>query len=584
MKLLFPRVEIPEVSDAVVRVCVLASLVASGLTSLFSAAVHLAMDVYYVVPLVETMQFLVELCLWGYAVRTKKWRVVLPLQMTGAFLGMSTVVLIGGSNFLTNCFWIALISPFALITGHRVLAVVFFVSELILIWLYFELHGPQSNSPEAIFAVDAALFTFAMPFMALIIKNWQNNISAEIEDARNRNSDLVNQKLQHLVHLNHELRNPIAAIMASIDLLSKNHSEAIRSSSTPVELERDNQNRYLVNTIRSTSHHVVELLNDVLEMERLESGAIKDVAQTFSVRALVREVIDIDTSIAKEAGNTIKTRVAVELHDQWVGPKSRIRQVLLNLTSNACKHAPNSEIVISVFEQDRALVFQVADTGPGMSAHAMEHLYQPYASSMGSTGNSGLGLRISQLIIEKHMGGSIDVKSSPGSGTTFTIRLPLSKDCSQQQWEYVESSFNPQNVANPVDMANFQALVGKRILLVEDDKTNLELMTMVMERIGLIVKSAMTAQAAMAIVSKGDAIDIALIDHNLGAGSTSDGVQLASELVAAGVGTVVGHTGNCTPEVEAKWREAGVSCIIRKPVSTSDLIATLARQQCQSAN
>ena len=559
MKLIFPRPEIPEVSDAMIRVCVLTSLVTSGLTSLFSAAVHLSMGVYYMVPAVETMQFVVEVCLWMYAVNTKKWRIVFPLQMVGAYIGMSTVVLIGGSNFLTNCFWLALISPIALICGHRLLGVVCFVSELILIWLYFRLHSPVDNSPEAIFAVDAALFIFAIPLMALIIKNWQNTISAEIEDARNRNVDLVNQKLQHLVHLNHELRNPIAAIMASIDLLAKNHSEETRPSSTSLDLARDNQNRYLVNTIRSTSHHVVELLNDVLEMERLESGAIKDVVQTFSVRTLVREVIDIDSSIAKEAGNTIKTRVAVELHDQWVGPKSRIRQVLLNLTSNACKHAPNSEIVISVFEQDRALVFQVADTGPGMSAHAMEHLYKPYASSMGSTGNSGLGLRICKLIIEKHMGGSIDVQSSPGAGTTFTIRLPLSKDCSQQQWEYVESSFNPQNVANPGEIANFQALAGKRILLVEDDKTNLELMTMVMKRIGLIVQSAMTAQAALAIVSNDDGIDIALIDHNLGAGSTSDGVQLAAALVAAGVGTVVGHTGNCTPEVEAKWREDGVA-------------------------
>lgn len=567
-KFKIPLIEIPELSVEMVRFCVISSLGFSGFTSLLSAAIHVRMGVHFMVPAVEFLQFVAELCLWMYAVKTEKWRLVFPLQMVGAFAGMSTVVLIGGSNFLTNCFWLAIIGPVAIICGYVRLGISFFICSLGLIWMYFNLHSPNESSPEAIFAVDAILYTFSMMVFALIIKHWQNTIQKKIDGERSRNVDLERQKHEHLVSLNHELRNPIMAIGMASDLLAK---------SNLVIPQRD---RYLLKTIHSTSSHVIELLNDVLEVERLESGAVKFKSQPFSVRKLVHEVADISMVAAYGLGNVFRIRVETEMADDWVGPSPRIRQILLNLTANAAKHAPSAEVLISVFQEGRSLVFEISDNGPGMSKQALKHLYQPYSSSLGSNGTSGLGLWICKLIAETHLGGTISANSTP-SGTTFTVKLPLEKHSTQPQWEYSQpNEVDDQQVRT--SESSPKILEGKRILLVDDDQINLELIELVLAEIGMVVESSTSAQAALSIVASGHRFDFALVDQNLGGGSVKDGVELTADLVAAGVPMVVGHTGNYSQGLQKRWSKVGVFCVIRKPASATEIIRTLASKSVVS--
>ena len=215
-----------------------------------------------------------------------------------------------------------------------------------------------------------------------------------------------------------------------------------------------------------------------------------------------------------------------------------------------------------------------------MSDQAMAHLFEPFSSSMGSYGTSGLGLRICKMIVEGQIGGKISVESALNQGTTFTVTLPLSKNDDQTKWEYVDSVFpadekgkpsvQPEAETNPV-------LQGKRILLIEDDQTNSSILRMVLEDAGMSVMCAATSQRAMEILADGGGFDLALLDHNLGASSEKDGMGLAPDLLANGVAKVVGYTGNYSVDMDHRWRAAGVSDIVRKPVSIKDLTAILGR-------
>ena len=225
-------------------------------------------------------------------------------------------------------------------------------------------------------------------------------------------------KSQFLANMSHELRTPLNAIVGYSEIL-KEEAEDLGHKDLISDLER----------IRTSGKHLLALINDILDLSKIESNKMELYLESFSIDALVDEVETTIRPLAESNSNTLEINAepGLQLHADL----TKTRQALLNLLSNACKFTERGTVVLEVLHrQDDVewIVFCVHDSGIGMTPEQIERLFQPFTQADSSTtrkyGGTGLGLTISQRFCEM-MGGRIDVESQPQAGSTFTIHLPV---------------------------------------------------------------------------------------------------------------------------------------------------------------
>lgn len=564
-------------SDDIVRGCVTISVFAAGLTSFISGITHLQMDVHWIVPFIELFQSIIEVGLWFYAQKTGRYRTVFLLQLCAAFLGMSLAQLIGGSDFLTNSFWIALISPFCMVSGYRKMGSVLFVSSFLQLGAYYWLHGSEFSGQQNIFMLDAVLFTTAIVAIVTAVKVWAEDLQIKLMETEVSVQELQKDKHKHLLEMNHELRNPLAAMVASIGSLQ----ELQQKDQLSAHVSNSDSARPIIETLHASASHMLAVLNDVLEIDRMATGISKPLDQaSFSIRQLVQEVSRMFTAMAHGSSNLIKIRFAEGLTDQWIGPSKQIRQVLINLIANSIKHASGSLIQLSVLEISGFLVCQISDGGRGLSNDAMNVFNGSGTELSHENSFGGLGLKICKLIVEKQIGGTIQVQSNQKNGTVFVVKLPLSK-CTE-----VLPTASPSYVFNqPInavqDGVSGNTLIGKRLLFAEDDQHLGKALASAFEMAGFKVTLVSTSQDAMDAIEAGQTFDLALIDYDLGVCSRKDGIGLVQDLQHAGITAITGHTATYSQRLHERWREAGARAIVCKPAKTVEIIRTM--ESCYAA-
>lgn len=231
--------------------------------------------------------------------------------------------------------------------------------------------------------------------------------------------ELDRMKSEFASTVSHELRTPLTAIKGSLGLVV---------SGTLGELPEKAKD--MVNVGRRNTDRLINLVNDILDIEKLESGGMEFEIQSLDLHGLVKETIVTNKEFAKEHGvKFVLADVASKVMVQ--GDSSRLVQVIVNLLSNAAKFSPDdSEVAVSVTRHDGVARVSISDYGPGISEefheHIFERFYQVDAADDRQKGGTGLGLSISKSIVEKH-GGTIDFESKPGEGSTFFFMLPVSK-------------------------------------------------------------------------------------------------------------------------------------------------------------
>jgi PAS domain S-box-containing protein len=223
-------------------------------------------------------------------------------------------------------------------------------------------------------------------------------------------------KSEFLANMSHELRTPLNAIIGYSELLMED-AEASSQSELHADLKK----------IHASGTHLLSLINDVLDMSKIESGKMDLDVQEFDLRELVGTIRDTIDPIAQRQGNQLLLELASAPERVTYDPQ-KLRQVLINLLSNACKFTTGGRVQLDVGLDGLGwLEFRVSDTGIGMSDEQRARLFRPFVQADSSTtrryGGTGLGLAISQRLCEL-MGGRIDVASHPGQGSTFTVRLP----------------------------------------------------------------------------------------------------------------------------------------------------------------
>ena len=300
----------------------------------------------------------------------------------------------------------------------------------------------------------------------------------ELEQAREEAEAANRTKSQFLANMSHELRTPLNAIIGIAEML---HEETLE--------EHDNAFSEPVGRIVRAGKHLLMLINDILDLSKIEAGKLDLYPEEIDVPALVGELIKTTQPIADKNSNKLIIDCPADI-GVLQADLTRVRQVLLNLLSNACKFTERGEIRFAVKrEADGAaklLVFTVADTGIGMTEEQLGRLFQEFSQADSSTtrkyGGTGLGLAISQHLC-RAMGGEITVKSAPGRGAVFTVCLPV---------QALQGA--PQRAEMPAVVPGRAPIrvspAAPRVLVIDDDLNVLDVMRRFLSKEGFDVLTA----------------------------------------------------------------------------------------------
>ncbi|MDP9097281.1 MAG: response regulator, partial [Pseudomonadota bacterium] len=278
-----------------------------------------------------------------------------------------------------------------------------------------------------------------------------------------------------LANMSHELRTPLSAIIGYSEMLI----EEVEDGADTDQVVSD------VRKIESNARHLLGLINDVLDLSKVESGKMEAFGETFDIAAVATDVAATVTTLVEKNGNTLDLRLADALGTMH-SDVTRIRQMLLNLLSNAAKFTSNGQITLAVSREAEIVRFAVTDTGLGMTEEQLAKLFQRFQQADASTtrkfGGTGLGLSLTR-VFSQLLGGDVEVTSAPGQGSTFSIVLPV--------------TLPPPAV--PDEPA--PDLPGDRntVLVIDDDQTQRELASRFLERTGFAPVTAPDGATGLAL-------------------------------------------------------------------------------------
>ncbi|MBU6208938.1 MAG: response regulator [Planctomycetes bacterium] len=360
-------------------------------------------------------------------------------------------------------------------------------------------------------------------------------------------------KSNFLANISHEIRTPMTAVLG--------YAELLRDPDLGREERAD-----AVETIVRNGNHLMRILNDLLDLSKIEAGRMDIDRREFSLVRLLRDVRDLMEVNASARGNSLALRLDVQAaHDHVIGDSTRIRQVLLNLVGNAVKFTKGGSITIDAATEPRgdriALRVAVTDTGKGIQPDQMGRLFEPFSQLdrdfVREHGGTGLGLAISSRIANL-LGGRIDVTSTPGIGSTFTLHSVL------------DVMHRGAAAGAGVTESSDQPLAGVHVLLVEDSIDSARLLSTMMGKAGATVEVRGDGLSAVEAVDAEHSPDVILMDLQL---PGIDGIEATRRIRAKGCRSrIVALTAAALGADREEARAAGCDGFALKPISRSDLV------------
>lgn len=417
---------------------------------------------------------------------------------------------------------------------------------------------------EQIEVRDQQLRTYHADLEAKVASRTEE-LAAALEDAQ----AAARAKTNFLANMSHEIRTPMTAILGFCDLLAD-----------PAQSESERQS--CIETVRRNGEHLLAIINDILDLSRIEAGRTTLEKVECSPARIVSEVASLLGLRAKEKGLRMNVEFDTALPATITTDPTKLRQVLINLIGNAVKFTEKGWVRIGVGMASpdeggpHRLIVTIADSGIGMTPEEISRLFQPFSqgdSSMARRfGGTGLGLFISQKLAAL-MGGCITVSSKPGVGSTFTLML----DAGEVSGAWTRG-LPPEPEKLPAEPSAASKL-NCRVLLADDGPDNRRLITFILTRAGAEVTTVENGrnavETALEAARSGHPFDIVLMDMQM---PELDGYTATRQLREAGYeGVIIALTAHAMADDRTKCLEAGCTDYAPKPIDRASLISKCAQ-------
>ena len=401
--------------------------------------------------------------------------------------------------------------------------------------------------------------------------------TSELEEAKNAAEAANHSKSEFLANMSHEIRTPMTAILGYTDLLYD------------YDAEEQDRKEY-IKTIQRNGDHLLQIINDILDISKIEAGKIVIEKMVCSPRTLVAEVASLMRSRAIMKNISFQVEYQGHIPEMVETDPTRLRQILTNLVGNAIKFTEHGEVklVVSMSEKtsesDSMLVLEVIDTGMGMSEEQLDVIFEPFSQADGSMnrrfGGTGLGLTISKRFADM-LGGDITVTSTPGVGSRFAVSIyPGRLDDTRMLTECSEALQPVPTEIMAVDLEITQRDGQLRVLLVEDGPDNQRLIAFVLKKAGAQVMVAENGliglQKALQAEDDREPFDVVLMDMQM---PVMDGYEATAKLRDAGYHRpIIALTAHAMAGDREKCLKAGCDEYLTKPINRKKLIRMLTLQ------
>ncbi len=394
-------------------------------------------------------------------------------------------------------------------------------------------------------------------------KQFERELNKAREEAllAKETADRANRaKSEFLANMSHEIRTPLAGIVGYVEMLSN-------------YCKNDEERKDFAAKIRRNTENLTELINDILDLSKVEAGALKIEHLSFAPLSEMDNAISLLEGQARDKGIVLETRVEKPFPARIVSDAKRCGQVLINVISNAIKFTDAGSVVVSARSRTEAdgkllLTFEVKDTGCGISAEAQTHLFQPFMQADTSTtrkyGGTGLGLALSRRLA-RALGGDLTLTAStPGQGSTFTFTLRSDRP---------DAAAEPAPTGKPATWSACKTrLDGLHLLVVEDNPDNEQIIVKFITHAGATVEVVHNGAEAVAFANS-EPYDLILMDLQM---PVMDGYEATAKLRREGcVVPIVAVTAHAMIDEKEKCMKGGFSGFLTKPIAATELIETI---------
>ena len=398
-------------------------------------------------------------------------------------------------------------------------------------------------------------------FLILIMRDISrsNRYRQQLEVANKRAEDLLVAREKLMLAITHDFKAPLGSIMGYTELLSR--------------LTEDERQRFYLDNMKSSSEHLLKLVSDLLDFHRLDLNKAEVNRVTFNPSQLFDEIYVSFEPLTAAKGLALQCHVAPELNGRYISDPLRLRQIVNNLLSNAVKFTQKGEISLTAGYDSSKLTIAIADTGKGMALEDRERIFQEFTRLSGAQGEEGFGLGLS--IVKKLvtlLEGTIDVQSTLGKGSCFTVTMPLypvGKSIAESE------STESENADTTEGAAAIPPMKVIRVLLIDDDKIQLNLTAAMLKQHGI---DAVCCEQLEQLIEqlRSSVFDVLLTDIQMPAINGFELVKLlrASNIPQAKTIPVIAVTARSEMD-KAALHEHGFAGCLHKPFTVKELLMTV---------